>query len=488
MTTFASPKRSTILKQIGALLVSGATGRAAMLVANILMIRVLPVEQNGTLQLGLGIGTVAAVACEIGSRGYLLRELSCLHDAPERAQRLLAEVMGLRYWITLVTLGVLALLVAVFQPSAMVLLATGLMVAYAWLDSLSMQWKAVLRAYDRVSLDALLTVAGRGVVLATLAVLHANGQLTMVSAAVGFVSGAVLEAVLACVAISVRTPLRPLRGSDWSGAMFAARRTAAFGVANVCATLNARQGTLLLGGFVGERSAGYLATAQKLPEAMAFVPVAIMNAMIPHLSRLAGASQMEGGAASGEVAARRCGELLAVCGAGAAVLGVIMVCCPVALMSMLGWQAYEPAATAFRLCGVWTVLNSWNYVTANMLLSLRDDAWVRRRYAMATATIFAVNLALVPFFGFVGAAVALVVGETLQTGLDYRRLRTLGVPPQRRSYFGAVLVMALGAGAWLGVMSWLGPLGAMMQLLTVTGGAGVGAAIAGVPMLRRLRG
>lgn len=426
------------LKNALALLTSGGVTKVLQFVTTIVVIKRLSVGDNGVFQLAYSLGFIIALLGEVGVRGYVLRELARRRDDEQSARKLFGDVLNLRLALTAVVTPAAFLVLWAAGYSQHVLLATLYMVVYSGLDALSMLFKFVLRAYERMEFDALFSIIGRAAVLVLVLVLPgASESLTLKQAMIAHAAGALIECAGLCFVLRLALPLRFFNAVRLDGLREALVRSLPFAVVNVTGILYLRTGTLALSKLAGEESVAYFNTAGRLPEAALFLPVALVNAVVPFLSRHA---------TDRVVMAKYFDFLLRYILLAGCAVGAFFIFEPRAVILAVSKPEYLVAAPAFQLYGAWMAAAFVQYATTNLLICLNDERWVMRRYGLALAVNILLNLALVPYYGVTGAAWAMLLSQAASTALDIKRLRQHGVTMRLAPLVQAmVLTMAMAA-------------------------------------------
>ena len=304
-----------------------------------------------------------------------------------------------------------------------------------------MLFKFVLRAYERMEFDALFSIIGRGVVLGLIAVFFMSKSLTLPNVIVSHLAGAGLECMGLCIALKITLRLRLVNRAGIRAMWATLAKSAPFAVVNVVGILYLRTGTITLSKLAGERAVALFNTADKLPEAVLFFPMAMVNAVVPFLSRNLNDLHT----------LRRYYDFLmryilyVVVG-----LAVIFIMETQWIILLVAKKEYLSASHAFRGLAVWMVASSIHYATANVLICMNHEKWVMRRYMLVFVFNVILNLLLVSKWGVTGAAIALAVSEVAATAFDVLKLRHLGVGMSRGSILQAAgQIMLMSAMLWV---------------------------------------
>jgi len=313
-------------------------------------------------------------------------------------------------------------------------------------------YRAILRARLALGRHLVLAAAQAGLAIVLLAlVVRAEGGVVPVLAATSAAS--VVGLVLG------RALVGP--GARWAADAALARAMAAdaWPFAGTTLSLVAAQQVVLPALLVrlhGPGAVGLLAGAQKLVEAVGFIPQALMLSVLPALSA---AAARPGGAVA---TAREATRVLVVAIAPAAL--VLAVHARELLVLALG-PALAPAAPVLRALAVVGVLGATGTVIANLLLALGLQRALLRVTIGSALAMVALGVALVPSWGATGAAVAAVVAMAsgqgalavgARTGPDVRPVLAAAARPL------AVACGSVAAGAAVG-----GPVGALVAIVAI---------------------
>ncbi len=400
------------------MLVAAVAAKVLFLFATIRCVKALSVVDNGTLQLAYVFGTTFMLLSEAGLRGYLIRELSRRRDDPDAARLLFSAVVQCRVVVAALVGGAAVALMPLAGYRGPVLGITVFFLGYGFLDSLNTLLKASIRTYERMEFEVVFTIAGRGAILAGIIAFERAGTLGLREIAISHVAGAALETVLLAASIRVFLPLRFWAAPNLERVGEAFRRSLPFAVVTLIGLLYLRTGTFVLSQLSDGTAVSFYNTAAKIPEALGFLPLAVVNALIPYLSRRHG---------DRGVMARYAAVLTRYLG-----FAGIFIACVFALETrwvilLLSKPEYLDAAAVFRLYGLYPLFSAVGYALANLLICMNAEKRVMQRYGMCFVLNVILNIALVPRMGAAGAAVALVVCEMTATVFDVTMLRARGV-------------------------------------------------------------
>ncbi|MGB9693166.1 MAG: oligosaccharide flippase family protein, partial [Candidatus Sumerlaeaceae bacterium] len=269
------------LKGATALTISQAGTRFLSLLTLVIIQKHVTVEENGLFQLALRLSFLLALFTEFGIRGYIVREVARCRSERQLSQTVFGNVLNLRLALVVPVGCIGALILWAAGYSRTTLAVVGFFYVFTVLDSFATLFKFLFRAYDRMEFDAIFSVLGRFLILAGLIVLLQAGHLTVPKIAAVHIGAAGAECLALAVSIPMFLQLSLLHRWDSRGILEALRRSIPFAVINIIGTLYMSTGTIALSKMLGEQAVGYYNAASRLPEALQFLPTAVVNALIP---------------------------------------------------------------------------------------------------------------------------------------------------------------------------------------------------------------
>ncbi|HEX8995154.1 MAG TPA: glycosyltransferase [Ktedonobacterales bacterium] len=438
-------QRSRFLRDTGILLAGKLLTALATALWTVLAARALPPSSYGDLMLCAGIVEIAAVITDAGLTAAATQELTIA--SAQRAHRLIGTVVWLKLALGVVAAGaaVGATIALPFAPEArhlMLLLAPGLV--FISLTSLSLLFRA--RGAVGYTLIAALVgaVAGSyGALSVYLSAPSADGfaraRLLML-----IVSGALTLALLAL-------RYRPYWGFDWAAAKRLMGTSALLGLALALNILYYRIDVPLLALLAGSEAVAIYTSAYRVLDVATLLPVTAATAALPLI--LAQPTRKHLSAFVSQYL-----ELALVAGL---FVGVALTASARPILAALYSDRYDaayPTMVTLAWVGGLTLITN---VFSPLAVALE-----RRRlllYASGAALIanLALNLALIPLLGALGAALATLVTELVVTApLAWVGARTVHMRPRPRPLIAALLAtvvwlaLQVYAGAALGY-SWL---------------------------------
>jgi O-antigen/teichoic acid export membrane protein len=265
---------------------------------------------------------------------------------------------------------------------------------------------------------------------------------------------------LMTVALALRFSSVRLRGARrlWGSLL---RIGVGVGVAGIFVTSYVKLDQVLVFEFAGEHQAGLYGAAYRLLESIQFIPISMMTTLFPLIAAAY---------ASHRVRVRNllqaAGEYLAM--ASLPILAFTIVAAG-PIMSLLFGPSFTAAAPALPVLAGAFVSISFGYLVGNMVVVLE----LQRRFAVYAAVGLllnaALNLVLIPRYGFLAAAWVTLLTEVTVMSLSARIvLRKLQMRPHLgRILRTAVAAVVMGLAVWLARIAGI-PLAGLAAIAAVS--------------------
>jgi O-antigen/teichoic acid export membrane protein len=433
------------LRQVGARRVTfDVSIQIAARVLNLILgIFVTAILVRGLGTRGFGIWSalfaVGQIAGSFGDLGLNQIAVSRAAEDPDREAHWLGALLSLRLLlaipITLLSLGAILLIAPTSQARLAGTLIAGVMLVGAP-SALGVVFQLRVRNHVAMAIMTLNSVLwGAGVVLVS--VLSGG----IVAFAAVFLATSALNAGLT-VALALRMAAVRMRGSRgfWRPLL---RVGVGVGVAGILVTLYVKLDQVLVLEFAGSRQAGLYGAAYRLLDQIQFIPISVMTTLFP-LIAAAYATRRDRVRDLLQVAA----EYLTM--ASLPILAFTIVAAR-PIMTLLFGPAFGPAAPALPILAGAFVSISFGYLVGNMVVILELQRQFARFAAAGLIVNGALNVALIPHFGFLAAAWITLLTEVMVMSLSMRVvLRELEMRPR----FGRLLRMLLAA-TLMGFAVWI---------------------------------
>jgi O-antigen/teichoic acid export membrane protein len=282
-----------------------------------------------------------------------------------------------------------------------------------------------------------------------------------------FVTSAITS--MLTVAVALRLARVQLRGARtlWRPLL---RVGIGLGIAGVLVTSYVRLDQILVLEFAGSREAGLYGAAYRLLDQIQFIPMSVMTTLFPLI------------AAAHAVNVSRARELLQTAGeylamASLPILAFTIVASADIVAFLFGAQFRDAAPAVPILAGAFVSI-SFGYLAGNMVVVLELQRRFARYAGIALVLNAALNVVLIPEFGFIAAAWITLLTEVTVMSLSMRAVfQGLSMTPRIDRLLRTALAAAL-----MGLVSWVAQgLGAPLGVLVVV------ALLTYVPFLVALR-
>jgi O-antigen/teichoic acid export membrane protein len=449
----------------GAYLASSLIAMVFMLIVS----RTLGDVEFGRLYLALTLTTILGVAADLGLSQLVTRAVSRDRALARsyfwRAAPVIAGVCACLY---VALLGIAQVLGYTQEVRTLVIILGFVMVA----DGFSQLLGALYQAHERMVIPALTRVAANVFAIVLVLTLLSRG------------SGAVVVAIVLTMSAGARLTMQAFAAGRLEGMHLPAppappwpvlvRAGLPFLAAQGLALCSAKVDVLILGGLVGEATVGWYAAASRLMDSFNVIPLVMIMAIFPVLSRLWVRAPSEFG-----VTVEKTFHVLVVVTVPISVTLCVLAEDLVGVLFTL--ESYAPAVPILRIQAVSLALVFVDYLLSCTLMSCgRERTWLKILGVAVVANV-AVNWLLIPWAdaayanGAIGAALATLLTEIFILVSAVRALPrgTLGVTSLQVAggswALGAGLAAALLAGRMIG-MPWLAAavLGGIGYLATAT--------------------
>jgi O-antigen/teichoic acid export membrane protein len=414
------------------------TGNGAGIVVGLgtatLLLRHLGVGESGRYVTVMALVAIAASIVDIGLNVSASRELALREH--EGRQKLLANVLGQRLWVTpIALLAIVAFALLAGYPSSMrlgaVLAGLGLYVV-AISDALLLPLTVQLRNAGLAFVDFLRQV----VALAWVALLVALG-----AGLTPFFAG-LLVAGLAVVAVVPWLAGREVFVAprlDRAEQRALLRRALPLAAALVLGQIYFRLVILLMSLVSDPRQTGYFGGSLRAMEALVNIPILVAGVALPVLAT---AARDDRG---------RLRYAVEGLSEGAVIAGVLVVLVAVRaaepVMAIVGGHAFRPSGAVLRIQTGALLFGALVQIWAVCLVAVGRQRDLILTNALGLIGLFIFAAVLVGPFGARGGAAATVLGDMLLAALIYRRLRACDVRVALRPAFLGRVALAAAVAA-----------------------------------------
>lgn len=430
-------------------------------IMTVMMPRYLGAEGYGRLYLAQAVTGIMAILVEFGLNSLVTRDVA---RRPAEAAGYLKSGAVLKALLWVAGAAAVALFVQVAGYPSETKMTIAVLAIAVLFSAGSTLIVSVLQATDRMRWIAASTVAEKAIYvgLGVAALLLGYGVLTLAVVVLVSAAGKFLLDVWWLRRLSAQTDVTSAREPLGVRTLF--MRTLPFFSVLFFGAIYFRADTLILSLITSEAVIGYYGAAYRLFQTTYILADAFVFALFPLFCRLSPVSD-EGLA----VSAQKSLDTLLLVGIPITA-GMFMLSDEIVLL--LYGAGFAESVPLLRVLSIAIALMYANGIFVQLLLATDRQKRLARTAAIAAVGNIAVNLALIPVFGALGAAIATVVTELIVIGLNFsflpreltRRLR-FGTPGK---YMIAALVMS-GALAVLNgrTLLLLVPLGVAVYFVAV---------------------
>jgi len=395
-------------------------------------------EAFGDFTAAMAFLFIPVAVADVGLSAAVLREISI---DPSRTETAVRASIPFR---VLISAGVLAAAVGVgvampFDERTTTAVLIGSLGSFLTVMTLALT--PVLQAQLRMQWAIGGHIAGRIVTLgATLIALGAD--LGFKGVVVAYVVGLAVAFAIHAIGVARVISLKPVMDTSYWRSLFVG--SLVLGLAIAISQVYFRVDALLIALIRSPEEVGLYGAAYKFIELAQFFAAAVAVSMFPALANFI---------ASGD---ERAGELVQkafdVLMAGAVFTAIVMLAFPEEIITFTAGSEFRDAAPALQLLAPWALFGFAGSMLWRVLLaSSRDNALLASAAGVLAANV-ALNLALVPRYGFKAAAVVSVVSEAAVLVPVAVLIHRDGLLPGLR-----YLPTIVAAGAALAAIFWLVP-------------------------------
>jgi len=420
-------------KNSGWVLAGRGLERLIRIAVVVVLARTLGVRGFGVYSFAFAFSELFAIFADAGLHAVLVREIAKDRNEAPRilgSALVLKGIMALVSWVAMWVVAVS--MIPAGESRASVLVASFLLFVSFRVTSLRALLDAPFEAGLRMAKPVMLGIGSE--------ILSATGIITAAWAGwpipgliavqlILFVPGGVILARL------VFREVRPVIRFDPRHWFSLLRMAAPVGAASVFFIIYTRTDLLMLELILGERSVGMYSVAYKLIGSLSIIPLAISTSLLPLLSHAFSEGEsdevrkMYGAAMS---LAMALGLPIAVCG----------IVFPDAIIGLIFGPEFNPAAKAFQVLAGSMLLSFLLHVVATTGVAVGKVGLFAAYAGLLAFLNAALNAALIPPFGILGASWATFVAETVMLLVALVVLRPdVGLPS------GGTALRAVGAAA-----------------------------------------
>lgn len=417
--------------------------------------RTLDSAGTGTFIYALSFATIFGIVVDLGLSPILVREVARL---PERSQKYLSTVLGMKTLLALVGYGGMVLASFLLHQAPItreLLLLTGLVMV---IESFSLTVYGVFRGHQNFRYEATGTILHQLVVI-TIGVIGLTlwPNLYVLGAAV--VLGASVNFSYACWNSIRRLGLSLKPNFRFSEMRELAKTALPFFFTGVFTKIYAYIDIVLLGQLTDPSHVGWYSVAYKLTYAIQFLPIAVSNSVYPAYSEAFTKSRERLRSLFEQSLAFMIGLSLPI------TVAIFFLARPIITNPRL-WPTFQESVPALKLSILGLPFIFINLIAASLLNACNRQKINTLNIGITMVVNIVLNLLLIPSLQHVGASIAAVASSvvlfTLNTFWVFR------IAPIRLGYFlNRLARIALATGTMWAVISILKPSMSVFAVLFV---------------------
>lgn len=418
--------------------------------------RMVGAEGTGKYFLALAFTTIFAVITDFGLSPSLNREVA---RKPEEASKHLGAVLAVKTIFIVGTYIVMMIATYLLNYSDEMRLLIALSGITMIFDSIHLSFYAVLRGLHKLKYEALAIVMSQFTTLCIGTVALLLGQ-PLVWLIIAFIISSFLNVLYASYMLRHGAHVRIALG--WHGPLIKSLLAIAFpfALAGIFARVYSYSDTVFLSKLAGDIAVGWYSIPNKITFAFQFIPLALSAALYPRMSEAFVCDR----AHLAYLFERAMKYLIIVAMPLAVFLGVLSQ----EIILTIYTAEYAPAIVPMQILLASLIFAFIDFPVGSLLNGCNRQGRQTTAMGIAMVVNVAANIAFIPSYGVIGAALAAVCGNVTLFVIGY-----LFVPKIAVIHHGRLLGWALLAGLLAGVigaMMWLAKSVVPWYLTLVIGG------------------
>lgn len=405
----------------------------------VLAARFLGEESYGQFSFAYALVFIFEFAVDFGLKDLLVREISRNKDAGRWWVQKAIKTKFTLASLTILCVGVLTVFLPVAHNMPVVI---GLLTFAMVMKSFKLLFRSVIMANERFDLDAYLVIVDRAVLLLLAGWALIGGYGLNAFAGAFAMAHAINLIIVACVVMRQVRQLSKPESTGWVSIELLSQAIP-FGLSVAVAMLYFKLDSIMLGLFRGAVEVGWYNAAYRIAEGLLVIPTVLYNVLFPRLSIL----HQEDNASVERVVGKGCKYLIAI-GVFITFLGIVGA---EEWIAILYGAEYAEASWALRILLVTTPFLFLWLVFVVLLNSINLPRIPLLGVTLGTILNVALNLVLIPHYGYIGASISTVLADMCLVSFLYLFLVRSGYRLEVLSY----TVRPLMAGVCVGFLSYL---------------------------------
>lgn len=402
--------------------------------------RMVGAEDTGKYFLALSFTTIFAVITDFGLSPSLNREVA---RKPEEASRHLSSVLGVKILFivgTYIAMMAVAQLLSYSDEMLLLIALSGITMIF---DSIHLSFYAVLRGMHQLKYEARAIVMSQFTTLCIGTAALLLGQ-PLVWLIIAFIISSFLNVLYAWYMLRHRAHVRIAVRFEKTLVKSMLVVAFPFALAGIFARVYSFSDSVFLSKLANTKAVGWYSVPNKIAFAFQFIPLALSAALFPRMSE-AFVCDREHLAYLFERAMK---YLIVVAMPLAIFLGVLS---PEIILTIYTTE-YAPAIVPMQILLASLIFAFIDFPVGSLLNSCNHQATQTTAMGVAMVVNVAANIALIPSYGVVGAAIAALLGNVALFVVGYLFVPRIAIVHHRK-LLGWVVGVGLLAGV-IGVLMW----------------------------------
>lgn len=383
-------------------LLSGSIGQKVLaFVYFAIVARRLGVAGTGQYFTALSFTIIFSIFVDLGLANVLIREVA---KFPEKAEKLLASVLGIKVTLAVATVVATLLTATILQYPPVIMMLIAMASVVMVFDAIHLVFYATMRGFQNLRYEAIGVLSGQ-IITVVVGLIFLFLRMPVQYLVVALCCGSMWNVVWSGAVLYRKFGVRPRFSFDRGLIRFFIGVTIPFALAGIFSRVYSYIDTVMLSKMVGDAAVGIYSVAYKITFAFQFLPMAFAAAMYPAMSDYAAHNHVK----LAELYATVQKYLLLI------VLPLstgIFVLARQIIVLMYG-ASYLSATSTLQII-IFSLIFAFLYWPSGSLLNASDNQKKNTVVMGVTMLVNIIaNLLFIPRFGPVGAAMSALLGNFL---------------------------------------------------------------------------
>lgn len=382
------------------LITSEIISKIIQLIIFVYLARTLGKEDFGIFSFGIAFALLIVTIADFGLSTLLIREISRNKNA---ASKYVPNAVIVKILLSVITLIVAYLFLNIMHYSPKLKIVAYIMLLFTIIQSFTELYHSVFRAFERMYYDATIKVL-RMCILIGMVFYAIKNNYGLIAASLSF---PITELIVFAISVLVAYKKFIVASFefDYKFSKKLLKKSSLFCLSLVFSGLFVYMGSIFLSKIRSTTEVGIYSAAANIMLALVFIPVMYGNAIFPVISRLHITSKK-----SLKFAYERSFKYMLIIGLPISV-GIYVLSDKV--VSLLYGKEYMESAVVLAILSGYLLLRFLNVVSGFTLSSINQQGSRVLSQGIAALINVILNLILIPLYGFIGAAISIVITEII---------------------------------------------------------------------------